>query len=48
MSQNLGWLEKMNAALGMTGYPVIQLMTLRETRTCAGRVRGLSDELTAM
>jgi hypothetical protein len=26
-----GWLGKMNAALGVTGYPVIQLMTLCET-----------------
>jgi hypothetical protein len=29
--RNRGWLGKMNAALGVTGYPVIQLMTLRET-----------------
>jgi hypothetical protein len=29
--RNRAWLGKMNAALGVTGYPVIQLMTLRET-----------------
>jgi hypothetical protein len=29
--RNRGWLGKMNAALGVTGYPVIQLMTLCET-----------------
>ncbi len=29
--RNRGWLAKMNAALGVTGYPVIQLMTLCET-----------------
>ena len=32
---NRGWLGKMNAALGTTGYPVIQLMTLCETGTRA-------------
>jgi hypothetical protein len=32
---NKGWLGKMNAALGVTGYPVIQLMTLCETGTRA-------------
>ena len=32
---NEGWLGKMNAALGVTGYPVIQLMTLCETGTRA-------------
>jgi Insertion element 4 transposase N-terminal/Transposase DDE domain len=32
---NRGWLGKMNAALGQTGYPVIQLMTLVETGTRA-------------
>ncbi len=32
---NRGWLGKMNAALGVTGYPVIQLMTLCETGTRA-------------
>jgi hypothetical protein len=32
---NVGWLGKMNAALGTTGYPVIQLMTLCETGTRA-------------
>jgi hypothetical protein len=32
---NRGWLGKMNAALGETGYPVIQLMTLVETGTRA-------------
>jgi hypothetical protein len=32
---NRGWLGKMNAALGVTGYPVIQLMTLAETGTRA-------------
>ena len=29
--RNRGGLGKINAALGVTGYPVIQLMTLRET-----------------
>jgi hypothetical protein len=33
--ENRGWLGKMNAALGVTGYPVIQLMTLVETGTRA-------------
>jgi hypothetical protein len=33
--RNRGWLGKMNAALGETGYPVIQLMTLVETGTRA-------------
>ena len=33
--RNRGWLGKMNAALGVTGYPVIQLMTLVETGTRA-------------
>jgi hypothetical protein len=32
---NRGWLGKMKAALGETGYPVIQLMTLCETGTRA-------------
>jgi transposase IS4-like protein/DDE family transposase len=32
---NRGWLGKMNASLGVTGYPVIQLMTLAETGTRA-------------
>jgi hypothetical protein len=32
---NRGWLGKMNAAFGVTGYPVIQLMTLVETGTRA-------------
>jgi hypothetical protein len=32
---NRGWLGKLNAALGQTGYPVIQLMTLVETGTRA-------------
>jgi hypothetical protein len=32
---NRGWLGKMNAALGVTGYPVLQLMTLVETGTRA-------------
>jgi hypothetical protein len=32
---NRAWLAKMNAALGETGYPVIQLMTLVETGTRA-------------
>lgn len=32
---NRDWLGKMNAALGVTGYPVIQLMTLVETGTRA-------------
>lgn len=34
-SRNRSWLGKMNAALGVTGYPVIQLMTLVETGTRA-------------
>jgi hypothetical protein len=29
--RNRGWLGKMNAAPGVTGYPVIQLVTLCET-----------------
>jgi hypothetical protein len=33
--KNRGWLGKMNASLGVTGYPVIQLMTLVETGTRA-------------
>jgi hypothetical protein len=33
--RNRAWLGKMNAALGVTGYPVIQLMTLVETGTRA-------------
>jgi Insertion element 4 transposase N-terminal/Transposase DDE domain len=32
---NRGWLGKMNASLGVTGYPVIMLMTLVETGTRA-------------
>jgi Insertion element 4 transposase N-terminal/Transposase DDE domain len=32
---NRGWLGKLNAALGETGYPAIQLMTLCETGTRA-------------
>jgi hypothetical protein len=34
-ARNRAWLGKMNAALGETGYPVIQLMTLAETGTRA-------------
>jgi Insertion element 4 transposase N-terminal/Transposase DDE domain len=34
-ARNRAWLGKMNAALGVTGYPVIQLMTLAETGTRA-------------
>ena len=33
--RNRAWLGKMNASLGETGYPVIQLMTLVETGTRA-------------
>jgi len=33
--ENLGWLGKMSAALGVTGYPVLQLMALVETGTRA-------------
>ena len=33
--RNRGWLGKLNAAAGVTGYPVIQLMTLVETGTRA-------------
>ena len=33
--RNRAWLGKLNAALGETGYPVIQLMTLCETGTRA-------------
>jgi hypothetical protein len=33
--RNRGWLGKMNAALGVAGYPVIQFMTLAETGTRA-------------
>jgi hypothetical protein len=32
---NRGWLGKANASLGVTGYPVIQFMTLAETGTRA-------------
>jgi Insertion element 4 transposase N-terminal/Transposase DDE domain len=44
--RNRGWLGKMNAALGVTGYPVIQLMTLCETGTRAliGAVFGSTAE----
>jgi hypothetical protein len=44
--RNRGWLGKMNAALGVTGYPVIQLMTLCETGTRAltGAVFGTTAE----
>jgi hypothetical protein len=34
-ARNRAWLGKMHAALGVTGYPVIQLMTLCETGTRA-------------
>jgi hypothetical protein len=45
-ARNRGWLGKMNAALGETGYPVIQLMTLVETGTRAliGAVFGSTAE----
>lgn len=45
-ARNQGWLGKMNAALGETGYPVIQLMTLVETGTRAliGAVFGSTAE----
>ncbi len=33
--RNCGWLGKMKAALGVTGYPAIELMTLVETGTRA-------------
>src|ERR1019366_1355390 len=44
--RNRGWLGKLNAALGETGYPVIQLMTLCETGTRAliGAVVGPAAE----
>jgi len=44
--RNRAWLGKMNAALGVTGYPVIQLMTLCETGTRAliGAVFGTTAE----
>ena len=44
--RNRAWLGKMNAALGVTGYPVIQLMTLCETGTRAllGAVFGSTSE----
>ena len=44
--RNRAWLGKMNAALGVTGYPVIQLMTLCETGTRAliGAVFGSTAE----
>jgi hypothetical protein len=32
---NRGWLGKVNAALGVTGYPLLQVMTLAETGTRA-------------
>jgi hypothetical protein len=34
-ARNRAWLGKMNASLGVTGYPVVQLMTLVETGTRA-------------
>jgi hypothetical protein len=34
-ARNRAWLGKMSAALGVTGYPVIQLMTLCQTGTRA-------------
>lgn len=34
-ARNRGWLGKLNAANGTTGYPVVQLMTLVETGTRA-------------
>ena len=45
-ARNRAWLGKMNAALGVTGYPVIQLMTLCETGTRAliGAVFGSTAE----
>src|SRR5262249_53849915 len=33
--RNCGWLGKMKAALGVTGYPAVELMTLVETGTRA-------------
>ena len=44
--RNRAWLGKMNAAAGVTGYPVIQLMTLCETGTRAliGAVFGSTAE----
>jgi hypothetical protein len=44
--RNRAWLGKMNAALGVTGYPVIQLMTLVETGTRAliGAVSGTTAD----
>jgi hypothetical protein len=43
---NRGWLGKMNAALGVTGYPVILLMTLVETgsRALVGAAFGSTAE----
>ena len=34
-ARNRGWLGKMKAALGVTGYPAVELMTLAETGTRA-------------
>ena len=34
-TRNRGWLGKLQAALGVTGYPAIELMTLVETGTRA-------------
>jgi transposase IS4-like protein/DDE family transposase len=34
-ARNRGWLGKMRAALGVTGYPAVELMTLAETGTRA-------------
>lgn len=44
--RNRGWLGKMNAAPGVTGYPVLQLMSLCETGTRAliGAVPGTPAE----
>ena len=39
--RNRGWLGKMKAALGETGYPAVELMTLAETGTRALIGRGL-------
>jgi hypothetical protein len=44
--RNVGWLSKANAALGVTGYPMVELMTLVETGTRAlvGAVFGPTAE----
>ena len=41
IGRNRAWLGKMKASLGVTGYPVVELMTLVETGTRALARRGV-------